>query len=96
MTATARGQVVSVDKLVSPLSGFIPTHRGISTTQRYVDATVFVDHFYDFIYIHLMEKLGGESTVEAKHTFECLCKSHSVTVQHYHSDNGLSDTKIFK
>ena len=72
MTATARGQVVSVDNLVSPISGFIPTHRGRSTTNRYVSATLFVHHFYDFIYIHLMDKLGGESTVEAKHTFECV------------------------
>ena len=43
-----------------------------------------------------MEKLDGESTVQAKHTFEHVCKSHSVTVHHCHSNNGLFDIKIFK
>ena len=78
------------------MPGFIPTHRGIPTTKSYVGVTVFVDHFSDFTYIHLMKKLDGESIAEAKHTFERVCKPHSVNVQHYHSDNGLFDTKISK
>ena len=43
-----------------------------------------------------MEKLDWESTVKAKHNFERVYKSHSVTVQNYHSNNGLFDTNIFK
>ena len=43
-----------------------------------------------------MEKLDGKSTVEAKHILECVYKSHSTTAQNYHSDNGISNTKIFK
>ena len=71
---TATGRVVSVDQLVSPTPGFIPTRRGRPWAHRYVGARVFVDHFSDFAYIHLMDKLDGESTVEAKHTFESICK----------------------
>ena len=81
-TATAPNQVVCVDQLVIPTPGFIPTHQGKPMTHRYVGATIFVDHFSDFTYIHLMKKLDGESTVKGKHTFERVCKSHSVTVQH--------------
>ena len=93
ITATAPVQSASVDKLVSPTPSFITTHRGRPTTQRYVGPTVFVDHFSNFSYIHLVEKLDGESTVEAKHNCEPVCKSHSVTIHNYHSDNGLFDSK---
>ena len=69
ITATDPGQVVSVDQLDRPTPGFIPTHWGTPTTQRYVGATVSFDHFYDFTYIELVEKIDVESTVEAKHAF---------------------------
>ena len=65
-------------------------------TERYISVTGFVDHFSDFTYIQLMDKIYGESTVKAKHTFECVQKSHSVIIQNHHSKNGLFDTKIFK
>ena len=93
---TAPSQVVIIDQPVSPTPGFILAHQGRPTTQCYVDTTVFVDHFSDYTYIHLMKKLDGESTVKAKHNFERVWKSYSVTVQHYQSDNILFDTKIFK
>jgi hypothetical protein len=94
--ATFPGQVVSIDQLVSPTQGFIPTHRGTPTMQRYIGATVFVDHFSDFTYIHLMTKLDADSTVEAKLAFERLSASHGVAIKHYHADNGLFDTKTFR
>ena len=62
----APGLCVSVDQLVSPTPGFVPTHRGIPTLQRYKGATVFVDHYSDFTYTHLMTEMNAKSTVEAK------------------------------
>jgi hypothetical protein len=94
--ATAVGQVVSIDQLVSPTAGFVPTHRGTPTVQRYVGATVFVDHHSDFTYVHLMIKMNAETTAEAKLAFERVAASYGATVRHYHSDNGLFDTKAFK
>jgi hypothetical protein len=94
--ATTPGQVVSIDQLVSPTEGFIPTHRGIPTTKRYIGATVFADHFSDFTYVHLMTTMDAASTVEAKLAFERLSSSYAVTIRHYHADNGLFDTKAFK
>ena len=94
--ATAPGQVVSTDQIISPTEGFVPTHRGTPTIQRYHGATVFVDHFSDFTYVHLMTKMDAEATVEAKLTFERLAASHGVTIRHYHADNGLFDSKLFK
>jgi hypothetical protein len=94
--ATAPGQVISVDQLVSPTAGFVPTHRGRPSLMRYIGATVFVDHFSDFTYVHLMTEMDAAATVAAKQAFERLLRSHGVTVHHYHADNGLFDTKLFK
>lgn len=94
--STAPGNVVSVDQLVSPTLGFVPTHRGRPTLQRYIGATIFVDHYSDYTYCHLMTQMNAETTVEAKHAFERLARSHNVCIQHYHCDNGLFDTKLFK
>ena len=68
--ATRPGQVVSVDQLISPIAGFVPTHRGKPTLARYLGATVFVDHLSDFTYIHLMTEMNAEETVQAKLAFE--------------------------
>ncbi|CAJ1943881.1 unnamed protein product, partial [Cylindrotheca closterium] len=94
--ATHPGQVISVDQLASPTPGFVPTHRGTPTTMRYTGATVFVDHFSDFTYIHLMTEMNAETTVLAKLAFERECATHGVPVRHYHADNGLFDTKLFR
>ena len=73
---TATGRVVSVDKLVSPTPGFIPTHRGIPTPKRYIDATVSIEHFYEFTYIHPVKKLDGETS-----------KLKPTSINSTHSDN---------
>ena len=94
--ATAPGDVVSIDQLVSPTEGFVPIHRGSPTKKRYIGATVFVDHSSDFTYCHLMTELNAQSTVDAKLTFERLAATHNVSISHYHCDNGLFDTALFK
>ena len=94
--STSPGGCVSVDQLVSPTPGFVPIHRGRPTLQRYKGATVFVDHFSNFTYIHLMTEMDGNTTVEAKQAFERLAHSHKVPIKHYHCDNGLFGTNIFK
>ena len=76
---------MSVDQLISPIAGFVPTHRGKPTLALYLGATVSVDHFSDFTYIHLMTEMNAEETVQAKLAFECECATHGVTVKHYHA-----------
>ena len=69
---------------------------GTPTTKRYIGATVFVDHFSNFTYAHLMKEMNAKATVEAKLAFERVCNDHGVRVTHYHADNGLFDTRVFK
>ena len=90
------GQCVSIDQLVSPTPGFVPTHRGKPTLKRYIGATVFADHFSDYTYIHLMVEMNAKTTVETKEAFERVAEEHKVKIQHYHCDNGLFDTILFK
>ena len=94
--ATRPGEVISMDQLVSPTSGFFPIHRGVPTTKRYLGATIFVDHFSDYTYAHLMTNRDGPSTVAAKEAFERILSTHGVKAKHYHADNGLFDTEVFK
>ena len=42
---TKPGQCMSVDQMESPQVGFIAQMKGKLTTMRYVEATVFVDHY---------------------------------------------------
>ena len=94
--ATAPGQVISMDQLVSPTPGFVPIHRGTPTNKRFIGATIFVDHFSDYTYAHLMTEMTGKETTAAKEAFERILSSYNVTAQHYHADNGLFDTAHFK
>ena len=87
---------MSTDQILSPTLGFLPTHRGRPTLQRYEVATIFVDHFSDLTYVHLMTKIDDTATVEAKLVFERFAASHDVTIKNYHCENGLYDTKNFK
>ena len=71
-------------------------HQGIPTIKKYVGAMVFVDHYSDYTYVHLMTKMNAKSTVEAKLAFEQVGNSSSVKILHYHANNSLFDTKAFK
>ena len=63
---------------------------------RYVGATLFVDHYYEFTCVHLISKLDSDATFEAKLAFERICDSYGVNTLHYHAYNGIFDTNNFK
>ena len=92
---TATTNSPKFDTVSSPSPGLIAQLRGIPTSERYTCATVFVDHFSRFSYVHLQKTTAADATVEAKESFERLAESHGVRVQHYHADNGIfADTKF--
>ena len=95
--ATAPGQVVSVDHMQTARStpGFIPRARGPPRKDKYEGAVIFVDHFSDFTYVHLVKDLKIGETLEAKQAFERLSRSHGVVIKHYHCDNGRFADKKF-
>ena len=79
---TKPGQCVSVDQMESTIPGFIAQMKGRITGRRYLYATVFIDHYSDFTYVHLQETLTSADTLNAKHAFEAKCRMHEVPVMH--------------
>ena len=43
-----------------------------------------------------MSNMDGPEADQAKDTFERLVSSYYINIKHYHYDNGLFDTKVFK
>jgi len=86
--ATKLGQCVSVDQMISTQVGFYAQLKGRLTKQCYRCATIFVDHFSGYKYIHLTTHLSSEETVAAKRAFEEHASELGVTILNYHADNG--------
>jgi hypothetical protein len=64
------GDCVSVDVLVSKTPGLVAQLRGWMTLRRYQCACVFVDHFSDYRYVHLLKAQDGDEVLAAKKAFE--------------------------
>ena len=83
------GQIVLVDHLVSLTPGLLVQMTGILTTKIYKYATVFVDHFSMYSYMHLQKTASAEDNLEGKHAFESMAASHLTIIKQYHTDNGI-------
>ena len=90
-TAAAQypGHIVSVDQLVSPTPGLIAQMTGRLMKAKYKVATVYVDQYSSFGYVHLQKSNGIEETLASKTAFEVICKQHGVSIEGYHADNGV-------
>ena len=88
-TATAPGQIVSVDQLESRTPGLVAHQKGRPTTLRYQYATVFVDHYSRFSFVYLQTSISSTETLQAKHAFEREAADNGIAcIRHYHADNG--------
>ena len=81
------GSGTSADHLVSKQPGLIPQSTGILTYERFWGSVIFVDHFSDLIYSHLIRGTSSQDTLDAKHGYERMAKSYGVVVKSYHADN---------
>ena len=90
------GDCVSIDQLESTTPGLVAQMKGRLTTDRYLAATVFTDHYSGFSYVHIQRSTSSIDTVEAKEAFERYSQSHGIRVRHYHADNGRFADNLFK
>jgi hypothetical protein len=67
--ATKPGECVSVNHMVSTQTGFFAQLKGKLTSKRYRAASIFVDHFSRLRFVHLMQDLLSEETINAKLAF---------------------------
>jgi hypothetical protein len=94
---THPGQCVSIDQMESSTPGLVAQMKGIPTTQRYKYATVIVDHYSRYTYVHMHTNITSEQTMAAKHAFELMAKGAGVQIKHYHADNGrFADNAFLK
>jgi len=67
---------------------------GFLTHERIWEATTFVDHVSDYIYVHLMKNFTIEETLSAKKAFERIFTLAGHEVKAYRADNGrFADSK---
>jgi hypothetical protein len=94
--ATAPGQIVSVNQMISTQVGFIAQLKGALTKKQYTAATVFTDHYSRLQYIHQMTCLTSQETIDAKQVFKHFAEQHGIRILHYHCDNGRFADNSFK
>ncbi|CAJ1936825.1 unnamed protein product, partial [Cylindrotheca closterium] len=92
-TATRPEQVVSVDMMEAGVPGLIPQTSGFLTKERYRVATVYVDQYSNFSYVHFQKSTTVDETLVGKEAFERLAATYGIQVQHYHADNGTFAAK---
>ena len=88
------GDCISVDHYVSP----VPARRrsGYGKSTSFVGGALYVDHASGHIFHYPQSDLTADSTILGKQLLEDEAKSVSVSIKHYHSDNGIFSTKAFK
>jgi hypothetical protein len=84
----APGKCISMDQLVSAQPGLIPQMAGVLPNLHIWGATVFVDHFSDYVSVALMQGLGLDETLLAKSYFEWHANEGGVSINSYRADNG--------
>ena len=70
-----------MDQLVSPNPGLLSYMTGILATKGYNQATVFVDQFSIYSYMHLQNTASDKDTLEGKHDFEMMAASHGIIIK---------------
>jgi len=86
--ATYPGQCVTINQGESLVPGLVAQLKGILTKKRYTCATLFVDLYSNFSYVHFQYSTNAQDTLKAKHLFKRFAKSHGVQVHNYLADNG--------
>jgi hypothetical protein len=74
--------------MISAQSGLIPQMAGFLTNLRIWGATIFVDHYSDYVFVALMRDLTLDETLLAKASFERHANKGGVNIESYHADNG--------
>ena len=76
--------------------GLIAQMAGGLTNARYLHVCVFVDHYSDLSYVHLLKTQSGEEVLKAKEAFEAYSSSFGIDIRHYHADNGIFNGKAWR
>ena len=84
-TVASVGNCLSVNLLVSSTPGIIAHIYGLLGRQCYQYACLFVDHQYEFTYVHILKSHTVDESVEAKEASESYTESHGVDIKYYYA-----------
>jgi hypothetical protein len=95
-TGNAPGKCVSMDQSVSAQPGLILQMAGFLRNLRIWGATIFVDHYSDYVFVALMHDLTLDETLLAKSSFERHANKGGVSIISYRADNGQFADAVFQ
>ena len=84
-----------MNQIESQTPSFFRALRRLITKKRYTCATISVDHFSGFTYVHLQNSINTEETLKTKRDFQIYYESIGVKILHYHSSNDRFDDEGF-
>ncbi len=87
-TDDAPGKCVSMDQMVSAQPILVPQMAAFLMNLRIWGATIFVDHFSDYVFVALMHDLTVDKTLLAKSSFERHANEGCISIISYGADNG--------
>ena len=93
---SALSECVSMDQIESRTSGFIGVLRCFISKKRCTCASIFLDYYCGFTYIHLHTSTNMEETLQTKESFEAYAQSLCVKIRHQYTNNGRFANKDFK
>jgi hypothetical protein len=76
-----------MDQMISAKPGLIPQMADFLTNMRIWGATIFVDHYLDYIFVALMHDLTLDETLLATSSFERHANEGGVSIIFYRADN---------
>jgi len=82
-TDNALGKCVSIDQMIFTQPGLIPQMAGFLTYLRIWGATIFVDHYSDYVFVALMRDLTLDETLLVKASFKQQANEGGVTINSY-------------
>jgi hypothetical protein len=89
------GQLVFADQYESRQPGRAFTTKGMSSSSHFTGGTLFVDAASNYVYVsHQMGSTANE-TIQSKVKFEREAMTCGVTIQAYHTENGVFTSKEF-
>ena len=81
------GDGTSCDHIISHQPGLIPQVSGKLTHERYWGSVLYVDHFSDYLFNHLITGTTNEQTLSSILAYERVAQQHDVRGKAYHADN---------
>ena len=90
------GQRVSVDHYQSAVPGRLYSSRGSTKVEdMYCEGSIFADHASGYLAVRHQVSLSAADTIKAKLSYDQEARDNGVTVQGFHTDNGVFTSREF-